>query len=112
MGIADLADLITIERETLTSDGSGHTFTSSWATLGQMYAEVKAVRASEAERQGAVRELHVMLFRVHAGEVRALAVRSADRVQWDGRQWNVREIRIGPPREMFAEIVAEWGVTP
>lgn len=111
MALADLAEIITIERETLTDDGDGHTHTSAIATLGTMYAAVKAVRASESERQGALREVHVYLFTVHAAEVRELDIRSRDRIVWSGKAMNIREVRLGPAREAFAELVAEWGVT-
>lgn len=78
----------------------------------RLRAAVKSVRASDAERDGAVRDIQVYLFRVYAAALRETPISaSRHRLRWLGRAYNVREVRVQGAREPWAEIVAESGVT-
>lgn len=78
-----------------------------YAKLFEAWAEVTPVRASESERQGGLRDVQVYLFRLYRrGDVAA-----ADVIEWAGRRFNVREVRLPPTREIFMTVVAETGVT-
>jgi head-tail adaptor len=102
--------LLTVERETVDS-GIDSDEQQDWASVGSVRAEVKPIRFSESERQGAMRTTKGYLFRVYTAAVRQLAITEADRFVWDGITFNIREVRIPEARTRFTEIVAEAGVT-
>ncbi len=84
----------------------------AWTEIGRMRAAVKPVRASENEREGALREVQVYLFSVHTPALRAVPMTAAaHRLRWNGKVYNVREVRGPIARQPYTEIVAESGVT-
>ncbi len=100
---------------TLQRDGSDIGIDSDedqeWTTVDTFRAEVRPLRFSESEREGAVRAVQGYLFIVHTSTVRALSITAADRIQWNGRTMNIREVRDPDPGVRFTEIIAESGVT-
>lgn len=109
MGAGAKSELVTVERETRTPDGGGGS-SSSWAAIGQLWAEVAWIGGAESSRQGAVREVGKYRFRVLAGGVLALGVLATDRMVWNGARYNIRELP-QRPRKPEIDIIAETGVT-
>ena len=83
----------------------------TWTTAGTFRAEVRPLRFSESEREGAVRAVQGYLIITHPSTARALAITAADRVLWNGRTLNIREVRDPDPGTRFTEIIGEAGVT-
>ena len=102
--LGTLTETIAIDVE----DGQGD---AEWREICRMRAAVKPVRASEAEREGALRTVQVYLFKVLTSALRAMPVTASHRIRWKGTSYNVREVRSPVDREPFTEIVAESGVT-
>ncbi len=107
---SNLNQVVEVERET-PDPGIGADEAQAWASVGLLRAEVRPLRFSEAEREGATRVVQGYLLRVYTAAVSALAVTAADRVRWNGLVMNVREVRHQPSNIRFTEIVAEAGVT-
>lgn len=82
-----------------------------WTEIATMRAAVKPVRASESEREGAMRTVQVYLFQVHTADLRTVAVTARHRIRWGQIVLNVREVRHPPANDPITEIVAEAGVT-
>jgi hypothetical protein len=109
----DLRERIDIYAPDDVADGSGGA-TPGWALWrASVPAKVQAVRASEDETQGGLRQVQVCLFTVRRQTAAAIdaAGGSALRIDWRGRQYDIREIRLGPPTDAFTEIAAESGKT-
>ena len=102
--------VVTLERET-TDLGIASDEVPAWETVATLRAEVKPLRFSEQEREGAARAVQGYLFRVHTSAVRAHAITASDRFIWDQREFNIREVRQPEARVRFTEIVAETGTT-
>jgi head-tail adaptor len=102
-------EVIIIDAEQAQADGDE--IEPLWTEIARMRAEVTPVRASETEREGALRTIQVYLFAVHAAAHRAANVTSAHRIRWGGRIFNIRETRVGMTNSMDVEYVAETGVT-
>lgn len=83
----------------------------AWTTIATFRAEVRPLRFSESEREGAVRAVQGYLLVLHTSTVRAHTITAADRVLWNGRTLNIREVRDPEPGVRFTEIIAESGVT-
>lgn len=110
MAAGPKTELVAFVAESRTADGYGG-YARTTSTVGEVWAEVKPQRATEAERSGAVRELTVYLITCSAEAVRALGITHAMRAIWNGRTLNIREVRLGPSRTADCDIVAEYGVT-
>lgn len=105
-----LSEVIAVEIED--GQGADAELAPIFREIGRMRADVRPVRASESEREGAVREVQVYLFKVLTSALRAVPVSSTGhRIRWQGRAYNVREVRSPVAREPFTEIVAESGVS-
>lgn len=109
IGLGRLREVIVIDREVPQVDGAE--LEPSWVELGRLRAAPQPVRASEGEREGAVRTIQVYLFTVIAADLRRLAPTTRDRLRWNGWEFNIREIRLAVTSEPMTEIVAETGVT-
>lgn len=109
MGSGAKNELVTIERETRTSDGGGGAVVA-WVALGQVWAEVKFARAAEKKDRGALRETTVYRFIVLTDEAEALGIKAADRIVWESERYNIRERPRRLQRVAETEIVAETGV--
>lgn len=105
-----LSETIAIEIED--GQGADDEVPPIFREIGRMRAGVKPVRASESEREGALREVQVYIFTVLTSALRAMPVTSTDhRIKWNGRAYNVREVRTPIARDPFTDIVAEAGVS-
>ncbi len=102
--------VVVVERETqdlgIDSDED-----QDWSVVGSMRCEVRPIRFSESEREGAQRVLKGYLFRAYTAAVTALSLTESDRLQWNGITLNIREIRMPEARVRFTEIIAEAGIT-
>lgn len=99
-------NLITFMTPQDTDDGLGGN-TRAWVQHRQAWSEIKAVRASESERQGQNRHVRVVMFTVY----RDATITAQMRIDWNGDEFNIREIRDDGPRVADMVIVAESGVT-
>lgn len=109
MAAGPKTELVAFTRESRTPDGYGG-YARSVTTVGELWAEVKPQRATEAERAGSLREMTVYLLTCHAEAVRALGIDHTTLATWNGRKLNVREVRLGASRTADCDIVAEFGV--
>ena len=109
--LSELRERIDIHAPDDTADGGGG-YTPGWVLWrDNVAAKVKTVRASEDETQGGLRQVQVCLFTIRR-QVAALldaAGGTALRILWNGKNYDIREIRLGPPSEPFTEIAAESG---
>jgi len=103
--IGELDQMVTFQEAQTAPDGHGGQ-TVSWVDVASAWAKVEPVRASESETRGGVRAVAAYLFEMH----RRADLTEAMRIVWDGREYNIREIRIGAPREITMTVVAERGV--
>ncbi len=108
MGAGARAEPVTLQRLTRTSDGMGGGV-ETWADVGLIWCDIKPLRASEAERQGAVRSLSVYQFSADAMSVKAKAASPSDRLVWQGRAYNIRELRTPKSAMPDIDIIAETG---
>ena len=106
---SQMTAVVVLERET-PDIGIDSDEAQDWSSAGTFRAAVQPLRFSEAEREGATRTVQGYLFRVHTSTVRALSITAADRLLWQGRTLNIREVREPEPRIRFTEIIAEAGV--
>ncbi len=112
-GAGALSERITIYVPDDTADGGGGA-TPGWSLWrSAVPCAVQAVRASEDETQGGLRQVQVCLFTVRRQVAAAIdaAGGTALRIDWRGRSFDIREIRLGPPTDVFTEIAAESGKT-
>ncbi|PPD05841.1 MAG: hypothetical protein CTY28_15960 [Hyphomicrobium sp.] len=109
MSAGKRTELIKIERETRAPDGGGGSVTT-WAELGQLWAEARFARAGEKKDRGPVRETTVYKFIVLTDDAEDLGIRATDRIVWDGELYNIRERPRRMQRVAETEIVAESGV--
>lgn len=107
--IGKLTEVVAVDVE----DGQGiDEIEPIFREVARMRAEVKPVRATESEREGAVRDVSVYLFKVHTSALRATPIAAVShRIRWAGRIFNIREVRAPMAREPFTDIVAEAGVS-
>jgi head-tail adaptor len=109
----DLRERINIEEPNDTADGGGGASPGWSRWFGTFAAAVQAVRASEDETNGGLRQVAVCLFTVRRQIAQQIqdAGGSSLRIIWRGRAFDIREIRLGPPSDAFTEIAAESGKT-
>lgn len=107
---SNLTAVVVLEREAVDL-GIDSDEAQDWSAVGTFRAEVRPLRFTEAEREGATRELQGYLFRIYTSQARAMSMTAADRLVWNGRTLNIREVRDPDPRARFTEIIAESGVT-
>jgi head-tail adaptor len=101
-----LTEMIVIHAPQTVPDGSGGE-TVTWRQVASAFAGVQVVRATEAETHGGLRQVSVVLFTVWRDA--AVGMDGTYRIDWDGRKYNVREVRFGPSRGLTVEIVGETG---
>lgn len=99
---------VALQRLTRTPDGAGGA-TEAWADVATIWCDVKPLRASEQERQGAVRALSVYQFSADAMTVAAHSTTTADRLAWSGRVFNIRELRTPKSSVPDIDLIAETG---
>lgn len=109
----DLRERIGIYAPVNAADGGGGA-TPGWGLWRSgVAAAVQSVRASEDETNGGLRQVQVCLFTVRRQIAAAIDIAggTALRIDWRGKQYDIREIRLGPPSDAFTEIAAECGRT-
>lgn len=111
IGAGDLRERIAIYKPNDTTDGSGGAIPGWSLWRSSVSAKVQAVRASEDETNGGLRQVQVCVFAIRRQVAAALdaAGGTALRIDWRGKSYDIREIRLGPPSEAFTEIAAECG---
>lgn len=105
--IGDLDQLIAIEAATRAGDGMGGGPVSGWSPVGELWASVLPLNASEAERLGKARTLTLYRLRVMTEAVAELGVSTTHRARWEGRVMNIREVRTPPASSIFTDLIAE-----
>jgi hypothetical protein len=109
----DLSERIDIYETDDQADGGGGAIPGWSLWRSRVSASVKAVRASEDETSGGLRQVQVCLFTIRRQVAAALdaAGGSSMRITWRGKHYDIREIRLGGPADAFTEIAAESGKT-
>jgi len=102
----ELDQLVTIEQQQTQPDGSGGQIVT-WQEFAQAWAKLQPVRLSEGERQGAVRATRGYVFTLRRRD----DLSEDMRIMWNGEAFNIREIRLPSPRELYMEVFAQSGVT-
>lgn len=101
----ELDQKITIQRESLTSDGMGGS-TVSVSTLASVWAKVIARSGREREYADRVNAEGAYTFVIRwRGDVL-----ESDRITWRGEDYNIRAIAQVGGRKLYLEIDAERGV--
>lgn len=106
-GVGRLTEIISVDQETTNADDED---APTFLEIGRLRAEVKPLRATEAERANAVRTVSVYQFTVLARAAAAIGVTPQHRIRWGSLEFNVREVRTPPPQVPFLDIIAETGV--
>ena len=109
MGSAgNLDQRVTFQRNTSTSDGAGGQV-KTWGNLNKtptVWAGVKAVRGNESVDEGGTVAAGLWLFEIRY----RTDISEADRIQWRGENYNIRNIKRTSQRELNVVIEAERGV--
>lgn len=95
---------IVIEAENKVSDGGGGFF-NGWAEHAQVWAKVLPLRGTEEER-GGQRGVRVVMFTIR----RRGDITHAMRINWNGFDHNIQDIRDPGPSGAFMEIIGKSGV--
>lgn len=98
---------IAIKRETLTPGPMGGQ-TVALATAFTAWARVKPSTGTEQDRADRLVASASIIFTIRNHDGRT--VREADRIEWQGIDYNVREVRTTGGRSMYLDIIAERGV--
>jgi SPP1 family predicted phage head-tail adaptor len=106
MDAGALDERVTFKRKTLMRDGMGGA-DEAWAAItdGTVWARLRPVRGNErteADRTEAKAD-YLVTIRYRDDLL------PTDRIEWRGRELNIRLIRDGGPRAQFLEIEAELG---
>lgn len=106
--VGSLRELIHIDCETNAPDAEDEPL---WLEIGRLRAKAEPLRASEQEREGAVRTIQVYQFTCLTRAVKAIGVAANHRLRWGSLSFNVREVRTPDDGKTFVAIIAESGVT-
>ena len=109
-GSGDRNEYVEIQRETRTRVPGG-SFTSAWAAVGNVWADVQWIGESESQRFGSIRVLRKYRFNVNAMDAQGLAITSGDRILWNGDIYNIEERPRFQAPQLDTNIIAESGVT-
>ena len=96
--------LVTLERATTVRDDYNEE-TESWAQVGEEWAQVFYGRGDERRQAAAELASQTATFQMDANET-TLALAENDRLQADGRIWDIRGIAPHTPRHGDVEITA------
>ena len=101
----ELKEPITINRETLTSDGMGGN-TLAINVLHSTRAKVTPMSGRESADfdQLTSHSMYTFVIRRRSG------IQENDRITWLGTQYNIRSIPDSGPRDLYLELMAERGV--
>jgi len=82
----------------------------TWSDIGQFRAATAPTRLGESEQIGAVRSQVTRVFQTWTAALRELNLGETHRLAWNGRAWNIREIRWPMGNEPMCDVIAESGV--
>ena len=102
LGAGALDQHVTFAALTETPDGYGGA-TQSWSAVHTAWAAVEALGGGEGGSAGSERSTR----RISLTLYRTDAVAEAQRLEWDGRQWDVVSILRGGSREAMMTVEAE-----
>lgn len=105
-GAGALDQRVRIDKPTRNDDGQGGA-ALTWSEHATVWAAIRPLRATESERQGAVRAVNVHMFTIR----RRMDISADMKLVWTGEDFNIREVRRPRSHEQFLEIIAEQGVT-
>jgi SPP1 family predicted phage head-tail adaptor len=97
---------IQIQRKTLADDGAGGK-TSTWATVATVWAGVTPMSGREMLDRGGMIAASKVRFVVRNN----ITVGETDRISWQGKVYNIREILDAGSRPLYLDIIAERGVS-
>lgn len=101
----DLDQLVDILEEATTADALGGR-ARTWAVLKQHWAQVvPLIGTAEKDAHGAQRQVMRYRFTTYADR----AITAKHRLRWDGRDWNIVEVRLQAGHVLFQDIIAEAG---
>lgn len=104
--IGNLDQHVTLWRPTDIEDGHAALTGCAWSQTGEAMAQAEAMRATDAETQGGMRNVAIVRFTVHRQVAEALAPGHA--IDWLAQRHVVRDIRLDGASQ-FIEIFAERG---
>lgn len=105
-GAGERDELITIEKpEPVAGPAGGHA--TDWVFHAKHWAKLTPVRGVEAERQGALRNVNVMMFELP----RDMTILEDMRIVWSGGPFNITDIRRPPSRALTMIVIGQQGVT-
>lgn len=102
----ELDQLITIEREQLTDDGTGGQDLEWVTVVTDLWAKVRPLSGNEQERYDQVNAMAMATFVIRYRD----DLLPTDRIVWNGEPYNIRYIPPVSGREMYLAINAERGV--
>lgn len=105
----NLDQYVEVQREVATADDQGGAAVAT-AFYCDFWAEVKPIKGQERLDQGQLRTPSTYLFTLRYDELTA-TITTADRILWDGVEYNIRDIQNRGARVRFFQIVGESGVT-
>lgn len=102
----ELDQVISIQREALTSDGMGGQVVDLFDIATNIWAKVRPLSGREVEMAGAMNPIAMATFIIrYDGHIE-----HSDRITWDGKVYNIRYIEPASSRSLYTMIHAEWGV--
>lgn len=105
--IGALDERVTLQAYTQVADGGGG-FTKTWANLASVptvWAHVKPASGREALEDGRTNAESLNVFTIRNRS----DIDEKTRIVWRGDNYNIRQIKRASRREMYLEIVAEFG---
>tara|TARA_R110000782_G_scaffold47256_1_gene104021 strand:+ start:5972 stop:6298 length:327 start_codon:yes stop_codon:yes gene_type:complete len=107
MNPAKLDQLITIKRETRTTDGMGGDTVALVDVVADLWAHVRPKTGKEKSEHDKIEAPAMYLFKIRNRS----DILDSDRIVWNGSTYNIRAVLTGGTREMYLEIDAERGVS-
>lgn len=112
MGAGNRRERIHIQWKSATTDSMGGRV-ETWQYAGSLWAAVKPVKAGEAngKKQAALRTQSAYQFTVDTRSTESRGATPVDRIVWQGRPYNIREVRLPASRTISTEIIADLDTT-
>jgi SPP1 family predicted phage head-tail adaptor len=107
MNPGNLDQLITIKRETRTTDGMGGDTVALVDVAANLWAHVRPRTGRELAKHDRVEAPAMYLFKIRNRS----DILDSDRIVWNGATYNIRAVLTEGTRDMYLEINAERGVT-
>lgn len=103
----ELRERIKLKRITSTNDGIGGQ-TETLITYAETWAKVKPLRGRELYTQDQVQTPYTNMFVIRSRD--AFTVDEADSIEWNGKDYNIRQIAEVGNSPLYLELYAERGV--